>query len=68
MKAALMLATLATLALSACSTAPDGSKTFLGLSGPAWVGVGKDATQAAVVSYGSRRVLTASKNPVPVLP
>lgn len=72
MKTALILAALATLALPACSTAPDGSETFLGLSGPGWAGVGQDAakaaTQAAMVSYGTRRALTATKNPVNVLP
>jgi len=67
-----VLVVLVLLCLSSCSTLPGGSKAFLGLDGAAWAGIGRDAGQAAaraaVISYGTRRAVTAAKNPVHVYP
>jgi hypothetical protein len=69
MKALLLLTA---IALAACTTDPAGNKAFLGLNSAQWIGVGSDAaksaTQTAVVSYGTRRALTAAKQPVSVNP
>ena len=69
MKALLLLSV---LALAACTTDVAGNKAFLGLNSTQWLGVGQDAaksaTQTAVVSYGTRRALTAAKQPVEVTP
>ena len=63
------------LLLPSCSTV-NGEKTFLGITSAGWLDVGKDAgnaalksgAQAAVISYGERRAVTAAKNPVNVTP
>ena len=58
MKALLILALTAT-ALTSCTTNPDGSKAFLGLTQPQWLGVGQDAAKAAaqggLIGYSQRR-------------
>lgn len=59
---------LAALALSSCATDAQGNKTFAGLSGSAWATVGKDAAKAAAISYGTRRMATAAKQPVNIEP
>lgn len=71
-----LIASLCLLSLPSCGTLPDGTKTFAGLTKADWALVSKDASQAAIrsgaqaglVSYGSRRALTAAKNPVNVTP
>lgn len=60
------------LALASCTTSADGTKAFLGLNGPQWLGVGTDAAKAAaqggLIGYASRRAVTAAKNPINVAP
>lgn len=69
MKALLLLTA---IALTSCTTDGAGNKAFLGLTTTQWIGVGEDAaksaTQTAVVSYGTRRAITAAKQPVTVTP
>lgn len=69
MKALLLLSA---LALAACTNDAAGNKSFLGLTTTQWIGVGEDAaksaTQTAVVSYGTRRAITAAKQPVTMTP
>ena len=72
----LLIASLCLLTLPSCGTLPDGTKTFAGLTKADWLLVSKDVGQAAVksgtqaglISYGSRRAITAAKNPVIVTP
>lgn len=48
-------------AVTSCTTTPDGSKAFLGLTQPQWLGVGQDAAKAAaqggLIGYSQRRAV-----------
>ncbi len=45
--------------LPSCTTTATGDRAFLGLTAPAWLGVGQDAAKAAaqggIIGYGTRR-------------
>ncbi len=60
MKAILLLSLVAT-ALTSCTTDPAGDRAFLGLTAPAWLGVGQDAAKAAaqggLIGYSTRRAV-----------
>lgn len=72
----LIPALLCVLCLPSCAVNSAGQKTFLGLTQSDWLLVSKDAgnaaarsaLQAGMVSYGTRRVMTAAKQPVNVNP
>ena len=57
----LLIACLALLTLPSCTTTANGSKAFLGLSSPQWLGIGQDAArsaiQTAVIGYSQRRLV-----------
>ena len=57
----LLIASLALLTLPSCTTTANGSKAFLGLSSPQWLGIGQDAArsamQTAVIGYSQRRLV-----------
>jgi hypothetical protein len=57
----LLLASLCLLTLPSCTATANGTKTFLGLSSPQWLGIGQDAArsamQSAVISYSQRRLV-----------
>jgi hypothetical protein len=57
----LLLASLCLLTLPSCTTTANGSKAFLGLSSPQWLGIGQDAArsamQTAVIGYSQRRLV-----------
>jgi hypothetical protein len=72
----LLIACLCLLSLPACAVNGAGQKTFLGLTQADWTLVSKDAGNAAVrsglqaglISYGTRRAVTAAKQPINVQP
>lgn len=57
----LLIACLCLLTLPSCTTTANGSKAFLGLSSPQWLGIGQDAArsamQTAVIGYSQRRLV-----------
>lgn len=63
----LLLVSLCLLSLPSCTTDAAGTKAFLGLDGPQWLGLGQDAAKAAaksaVISYAQRRAVTSAKQP-----
>ena len=71
----LLLCGLLLITLPSCGTAPDGQKTFAGLTKAEWWLVTKDSgaaafksgAQAGVMSYGARR-MTSAKDVLPVQP
>jgi hypothetical protein len=56
------------LLLPACAVNSDGAKTFVGITGPGWLAVGKSAVTAAAPVAMSERAKFEAKNPKSIQP